>query len=727
MFSGITFDLVGNIFIFILLLICFITLSIFVYRKTNPPVATGLRRLLISLRIISLFIIILILFEPLLSITWNRIQKPIIAILIDTSASMSLTDAKVSRSQETNYILKQSLFQDRKKDYAFDFFQFSDNLKEVKLNEIDSLQFSSDGTDITYALQKIKEKMDDKNFAAVVLFSDGNYNIGENPVRYAQDYGVPIFPIAIGDPAEQKDVVISKVATNRITYADSKVPVDVTIKATGYKGKKVSVNLKKADKSLDSKFVELADNEMETKITLHYTPGEVGNHKYSLQIPALEDELTSLNNNKNFYVKVLKSKMKLLLIAGSPSFDFNFLKHALNEDLNIETTYWVLKNNRQFYEGNFPTSKDKLKNYDCIILLDFPRKNSPPQVLNSLKNLLETENKPLLLIVSKDLYFNTLRPLQNYLPFDLKVFHTNEQLVTFNLTSQGLQHPLMRLSDNDIENQNKWHDLPPIYYSFRTINLLPGSISLLEVNRQQSKIYGTKRALPIITVRKVSQQKSLAILGYGIWRWDFLMKGIGKTNDTFKQFLGNCIRWLVTREDSKLVRIIPDKEIYRSGEKVSFTAETYYEDYRPLDGAEIKLVITGISKEYQVTLADIGDGKYEGEFQVLEGGDYTYKGQAFYQNRLLGEDAGRFSVEEFSMEFIDTKMNEALLQQIAFKSGGQYFTSLNFNDLEKEINFPERNVSESSQWEIWNRLGLLIAVIVLLSVEWFIRKKKGML
>jgi len=727
MFSGIKLELVGNIFIFILIILAFIASTIFVYRKTNPPISTNLRRLLIALRIITLAIIIFILFEPLLSISYNRVQKPITAVLVDVSASMNLQDAKVQRSQDALRVLQQPLFHEKRKDLSFQFFEFSDHLRPIREADIDSLKFSRDGTDITSALQQLTEKMDEEYLAGVVLISDGNYTIGENPARFVEDYPVPIFPIAIGDPAEQKDIIISRVTTNQITYANTKVPVDVTVKATGYKGKKVTAILSKDGQQMDSKLVELTDHAMETKVRLHYTPQEAGNQKYTIRIPAAEDELTSLNNAKNFYTKVLKSKMKILVIAGGPSYDYKFLKRQLTADENIETTFWTGKLNDSFYEGAFPSSYEALKIHDAIILLDFPRKNTPATVLNIIKNLIDVGNKPLLIIHGKDLYYPALRSIQANLPVDLRLSTIPEQLVTFQITSQGMNHPLMRFTDNDIDNKNKWQELPPIYYSFWNVTLTPGSTSLLEVDRQQSGIRNSKAPLPLLAVRKLNQQKTIMLLGNGIWRWDFLMQGIDKTNEDYSRFIANCIRWLVTSEDSKLVRIFTDKDIYRSGERVSFSAETYYEDYRPLDGANVQVTVSSAGKTFDVPLAAIGEGKYEGEFQALEGGDYAYRGQAHFQDRLLGEASGRFSMEDFSLEFIDTKMNEPLLQQIADNSRGKYFTSETISGLTEQLHFPERKINESRQWEIWNKIFLLIAIILLLSIEWFIRKKKGML
>ncbi|MFQ5677058.1 MAG: hypothetical protein ACE5G1_14275, partial [bacterium] len=123
----------------------------------------------------------------------------------------------------------------------------------------------------------------------------------------------------------------------------------------------------------------------------------------------------------------------------------------------------------------------------------------------------------------------------------------------------------------------------------------------------------------------------------------------------------------------------------------------------------------------------MGRGRYEGALQVLQGGDYEFSGTAHLQGRILGRDSGKFSVEEFSLEYQNTRMNEDLLKRIATESGGEFYTTENFAGLPEKLKFPEKYVSLKNEWEIWNRVPLLISCIFLLSVEWFIRKRKGML
>ena len=108
-------NLIGNVFIFVALVVAFILLSIWIYRRTNPPVSGFIRRLLIALRILTLFIVTLILFEPLLTITLDRVQKPIIAVLLDTSASMNLKDARSHRAGDATNVLRQPVLQDKSK------------------------------------------------------------------------------------------------------------------------------------------------------------------------------------------------------------------------------------------------------------------------------------------------------------------------------------------------------------------------------------------------------------------------------------------------------------------------------------------------------------------------------------------------------------------------------------------------------------------------------------
>ncbi len=715
----------GSTLLLILSLLVAIGLSYFVYRNTIPPVPPGWRILLMSLRAAVVMIIILLLFEPILSITRRKQEKPVVAVLLDNSASMALNDQKVNRRSELKNILNTELFQKDSRHFDFVFYPYSAQLFAELESAPDSMALNGDGTDIRRALVELKERLAEKYFGAVLLITDGADNLGENPARYAANYGVPIFPIAVGDPSEQKDVLISNYVTNEIAYAGTRVPVDVYVRSSGFAGKRVQVTLNDENQSLDAQVVQLSGDSFEQKVRLHFTPEKEGVFKYELRIPEMAGELTKINNSKTFYVKILKSKLKLLVVAGSPGADFLFLKRALESDENIEVQSFVEKTRGRFYKNSALPNADQLTKFDCLIVVDYPRKTSSAESLEKIKSAL-AKGKPLFVLSGKNTDYTKLLTLNDFIPLAAIPPKGPEQIVYMKQLPQGMHHPLLRLSEDDSENIEKWQELPPSFFNLNSVKLHDTAQSLVVLDPERSGGFG-RRALPLVAVRSSGKRKSAAVFSYGLWRWDLLMWGVGKNNSSYQTFLQNTIRWLTTDDDSKLVKIAANKEIYRSGEEVKFTAQVYFEDYQPVAGAEVAVQLQSAKGKQNLALSNAGRGRYEGSFQVLEGGDYEFTGTAHLQSRVLGRDSGKFSVEEFSLEYQNTRMNEDLLKRIANASGGEFFTSEDFSGLKEKLTFPDKFITLKNEWEVWNRLPLLITCIFLLSAEWFIRKRKGML
>jgi len=716
----------GSTLLFILVFIFLGWLSYFVYRHTNPPAPTWLKTILTVFRFLALAIILFILFEPILKLSWQQKEKPIVAVLLDNSASMTLENNGESRAQKAISVLSSELFQNGINDANLDYYQFSYKLDPLVIEELDSLKFSADGTDLSTSLKQLQEQNINNYLSAIILLSDGINNLGENPIRTAEDLNLPVYPVSVGESMDQKDIVISKITTNQLAYANSEIPVDITIRSTGYKDKKVTVDLLDETNVLDSKFIELTDN-FESQIRLKFIPKEIGLQKYSIRVPVLKDELTPFNNQKNFYVKVLKSRIKVLYFSGGPGPDFSFIKKTLDADPNIEANYWVARKNQGFYQGNFSNDLSILKKYDCVILQNYPPKNYNDQAISTLKRSFDSEAIPLLVIAGNNNNYQKHSDLKNYLPFIYPLREYPEFEVTPRLSPTGLTHPVTRIDDDELKNQKLWQEVPPIFYSFNNVQLYPGSEILLTAEVVQKNVRLQSKVLPLIISRKIANSKSMAILGYGIWRWDLLMWGVGKTNHLFTQLLSNSIRWLINKEDNKTVRLKPDREIYRNGQKISFSCQVYNENYLPLNGAEVRVQIFDEKVDYTILLSSIGDGKYEGELQALEGGEYRYKGTAHYKNILLGSDTGQFSVENLNLEHLQTKIENDFLKQLAAKTGGHFINDSNLVSLKEALKFPVKTRIESREWQLWNKLILLILVILLLSFEWFLRKRSGML
>ena len=77
-------------------------------------------------------------------------------------------------------------------------------------------------------------------------------------------------------------------------------------------------------------------------------------------------------------------------------------------------------------------------------------------------------------------------------------------------------------------------------------------------------------------------------------------------------------------------------------------------------------------------------------------------------------------------EFLYTKQDYRFLKQLAEQSGGKYYSELDYRNLTDELPVYKRMQRYSVSFELWNKFIVLVLIIISLTVEWFIRKRKGL-
>ena len=199
----------------------------------------------------------------------------------------------------------------------------------------------------------------------------------------------------------------------------------------------------------------------------------------------------------------------------------------------------------------------------------------------------------------------------------------------------------------------------------------------------------------------------------------------------FDNFIVNSLRWLKAGEEQKLVNIKSSKKNYSQGKKIEFSAQVSDESLNPVSDAEIKIKITSDKNEYETEMQNVGPGLYEGSILINQTGDFRYSGEVLSNGRILGKDNGGFNIGEIDLEMVNPVMNYSLLKLIADESGGEYYSPENYKSVITKISELNRISSKEkilkSEISLWSDTWMLIAAIVLFSIEWFIRKRSGML
>ncbi|MBM4166503.1 MAG: VWA domain-containing protein [Ignavibacteria bacterium] len=709
----------GNIFLLIAFVLVAIAGAFIFYRFTLPPVPNSKRIFLATLRSLALSLLLLLLFEPILSLVKTFQQEPTIAILLDNSLSMTLPNGAKQRKDLVIEKFSEENLKKISSKLSPKLFSFEQKAKQLRA--IDSMQFNGELTNIAQSLSDVKKEMLSQNTQAILLVSDGNVTEGVNPIYEAEELGVPIFTVGLGDTVEQKDILVSKLITNNVAYAETKLPIDVSIRNVGFDNHNVQVSLLEDGKQIEQKIVSLKKEQREIPLSFSVELKNEGVKKFSVNVSSLKDELTTSNNTQTVFVNVLKSKTPIVLFAGTPTPDVAAIRQLLNEDGHFSLHTFVQKKQNEFYEGI--VSQKTLDSAECFVFVNFPSSATSSQTIQQLAELFQRKQSSLFFIGGKNVDYNKLKQFQNFLPFGWNSVSASELEIFCEVENQSLSNVLLNASGTI--TVSTWNQLPPLYKT-QTIVEAKADADVLAYSRLQTISLNE----PLLLARSLNRQRTVAFVGYGMYRWRLMSGGNSSVQNFLPTFFTNAIRWLISNENDKPIRVAPTKQIFSGTEPVEFSGIVSNEQLQPLDYANIEITTTKENFSRSFVLQNIGSGKYNGTLDDLEAGDYSYSAKIKRGDIEIGKDGGKFSVGSLTVEFLKTTMDKQLLEQLAYKTGGEFATSENYNALLEKIlsrNFEPKEKIQHSEIELWHWQYILYGIIFLLAMEWFVRRRSGML
>ncbi|MBT8380424.1 MAG: VWA domain-containing protein [Ignavibacteria bacterium] len=687
--------------------------TFYAYKYTIPQTGKFQKAVLTILRTLALLLLLLILFEPILNLTRIEKNTPSNFVFIDNSRSIKIDD-QTNRKESTLKIVEMLSANSQAQNIVF--YTFGSDVNEVSLDSLSNIKFTDGVTNIANIFSFSQK--DELNLSSIILISDGVFNSGNNPYYNAVKTGVPVFTIGVGDTTRRKDIEIKKVLHNELVYAETPTTVAATIQNYGFENEKITVTLTENGKIISSNIIKLSSTGIQN-VPFEYTPESSGEKKLSVDISKLNGEFTLANNKRIFYLNVLSNKIGILLIASSPSSDLSFIKNSLQLDENLAVNSITQISSNRFLED---LSYSKLDSADILFLIGFPSNNTPNELWTRVQNKIVNEKVPYFLTLSPNINLNRLMDLKSELSFTIQQSLSGYKEVQPEISTEFYNHPLIQhVSSNVVE---AWNKLPPVLQPKNIFATKPESriLSIIKIN---NKLVSS----PLIMLRNFSGRKSVTILAKDIWRWK-LQTAIKQIN-LFESFISNSVKWLNAADNQKKVAIKTSKKNYSQGERVDFSAQVLDESLNSVSNAEIKIKIDSDDNSFETDLQMVGKGIYEGSIALNETGDFNFSGEALREGKKLGQDKGTFNIGEIDLEMIDPVMNYNLLNLIANETGGKYFSPENKNELLKQIDKINRvSIKEkviTSEIKLWSSEWMLITAILLFSIEWFIRKRVGLL
>jgi hypothetical protein len=687
--------------------------SFYVYRFTIPQIQPFKKAILVTLRVLALLVLCLIIFEPILNLSKKLTLEPSNLVFIDKSRSITIDDG-TERTSKVKKILDD--FSAYTSESNLNFSAFGNSVTDVSADSLDEIKFTDGSTNLQEIFNQVKRS--DKNIASITLITDGVITSGSNPYYDAINLGIPVFTIGIGDTTQRKDVELKKVLHNDFIYTETPACIIATIHHKGFAGETVTASLYEDNKFISKQTFNLSDAGIQN-ISFDYHANTSGEKKLSIVLSNLEDEFTTANNKQVFYVNILSNKIKVMLLASSPSADVTFIKNSLARDENIEINSIVQLSRDKFLDK---LNYQILDSADVLFLIGFPSDATPDELLNRVIAKIKEYKIPFFLTLSAGVSINKLAKLGTELPFTFSQNFAGFREVQPNILPEQISNPILQQSEKNL--LDAWNNLPPVLQPSLIFSSRIESKTLAQIKFNNNIVNS-----PLILSNNFNGKRSIAVLAKDIWKWKLQVAPKGL--DLFDSFIVNSLRWLRASEDQKPVKIKTSKKIFSQGEKVEFIGEVFDESLNPISDAGIKIKISSNENKYETDMQNVGPGLYEGSININETGDYSFSAEAITDSRILGKDNGSFNIGGIDVEMINPVMNYPLLNLLANETGGEYYFPDDYSQLlnrlkELKINSSKEKIV-TSEINLWSDTWMLMIAILLFSLEWFIRKRNGML
>jgi len=697
-----------NISFFIVLLAGLIaaTISFVMYRRTVPPVDKKMSVLLGAIRGFYTAAIVIFLFSPELTLIWRENEPKKLSILIDRSASMAIRDGEAKRIDQANAIasrIREEIGEQAEiRTLAFD----NDTMTVIQA----SVDSSNTGTDIARALtlaEKTRPVPD-----ALILISDGNYSVGKNPLHRGANPRIPVYTIGIGDTTEAIDILITDILSQKVVFQNKPTSIEANVMTIGIDSTMLNLELRFRETIVSRKELFINHPNQEYPVSFDITPGIPGRLVYDLKVRPVNGEKNVQNNQALVQIQVLKEKLGIALLTAGADNDFKFFKLLLedHEDLKVIP---VVDIGKIIGSGLQPDS------IDVVIWNQIPSEPEKNRIIGGLN----VSGYPSLLIVSDRINQQGLTFLNKYLPVSSVSYLGRLVRTQVRLTENGHKFSPVNVHDSRDVNVRFWQTVPPIEYMFGGVTIMPDIKVILETIPLPGQPY---EKLPVLMTGSMRGKKNALLLGSGFWRWHFLMTENPQFNATWKRIIYNLMRWLASTGEAKNAQISVLEENPITGSKLHLTTDVYNGSFEPVDNAIVRFQVSGPDGGFEVPANSISAGKYQGDFVPASAGTYTLRSIAWLNDQFLGSDSIRIDVLPVSQEFIQTSQNIELLSRLAEESGGEYFTAEKADSIFTRVNLTPAIVKQTETYQLIDRLSVLFIFIALLSIEWFLRRRRGL-
>jgi len=609
-------------------------------------------------------------------------------------------------------------------------------------------------TRIGEALQKLVEEERNTPVAAVVLFTDGSQNAGIDPkqaIELAKETKIPVYSVGLGSTDKPANLRVARLDVPPRVFPGDGFKVTGYVQGENLKSPLATVELRwrKTGKDANEPWqsegtqqVSIGTDGKEVPVPFDLSgTTDVGRRTYQFRVTPPKDDSNPNDDAQEQEIEVVERKNKVLLIAGGPTREYQFLRTQLKRDKDtivhvfLQSAADGVSQEAHQLLTEFPANDTDLESYDCIVAFDPNWAALKSSQIEALERWVAEQAGGLIVLagpvytdlVAKNESLAKIRALYPVeFPRRLRVEggrFGSKRPSQIQFTRAGQDAEYLWLDDTAAKNREAWDRFPGVYGYYEANSAKPAASVLghyIDPDSTQQQIY---------LAEQFYGAGRVFYMGSGeMWRLRSVELGY------FEQYWTKLIRHVsqgrLLRGSSRGVLLV-ERDRYPVSATVAVRAVLKNAQLGPLVNDNVVLDVqppTGPITHIKLTMDKDRKGTYHGQVPLpLEGG-YLFSLQVpESSNDVLTK---RIQAVVSDRELEHPELNQTLLTEISTATGGKYFrgTAAVHGDeplaprlqdrTERIFMPPQPDKSWQRAWLTW----ILVGVCGVLCAEWIVRR-----
>ena len=600
-------------------------------------------------------------------------------------------------------------------------------------------------TDLNSGLKFAASDENKAERGAVILLTDGQHNAGDAPLDSAKILAgrkMPVFTVGFGSQVAPRDIAVLRVVAPDAVFFEDRVRGEVILKEEVPAGQPFTLTVKDGDKVVWEKQL-VTEGRSPRRVPVEFAIKELAEARLKNQpqgyevlgaavelkaiVSGLEGDRELSNNEAPMRFRAVAQKRRILILDGRPRWETRYLRNLFERDEKWEINAVIAgsSNDVGFIRGDkpgtFPSEQKTLESYELIIFGEVPRSSLKDDEMKWLADFVGKRGGAMLFIDgARELlraYSDT--PLGPLMPVEWTGTAVRSGIKSLALTERAASLGAFALSPDLAANADTWTHLPAPHW-LSGAKPLAGAEVLIEADTGGQKIAAA--------VLRPFGSGRVYYQGFDdSWRWRYEVADLYHTK--FWNQLASFVAEPPFAARDKFVSLDAGQLTYQPGEQADMRVRLRDGEGKPVADAAVTAVVTREGQKVATfSLTPDEGGLYRGKTAALQPGNYevAVESAAVPEGQIKARTQFKVTARE-SAERTLLSLNEDLLRQISIASGGEYYREEKADDLLAKLAPMSNGEVIESDTVLWQSWWWFLPIIALLTLEWILRKRVGML